>query len=144
MHIFRLAAAVALSFPTAVAADSTLIDKSALPSKEAYGVAELTPLAVSDTGEPSVILLSLEAGEVVPAHAAEAGLRYLTVLSGGVSWGDGETIVEADEKIYRPGQIITISAGDPHWLAARNGPVEAQLILLHNESPVPGILEQMK
>lgn len=137
------AAAVAL-VPTLLAADSTLIDRSALPSQEAYGVATLTPLALSDAGTPSIIVLALEDGDVIPAHATDAGLRYLTVLSGEMSWGDGDTIVQSEEKIYRPGDIITISAGDAHWLAARSGPVAAQLVLLHNESPVPGIQEQMR
>ncbi|MEM1078102.1 MAG: hypothetical protein AAGI09_06195 [Pseudomonadota bacterium] len=143
MKSYILALAVALA-PLAAAADSILINRAALPSKDAHGVARVTPLAITDTGAPSLVVLSLEDGDVVPAHASASGLRYLTVLSGDLSWGDGDTIVVSAEKTYRPGDMITISAGEPHWLAARNGPAEVQLILLHNEVPVPGVQEQMQ
>ncbi|MEM1427901.1 MAG: hypothetical protein AAGG09_00430 [Pseudomonadota bacterium] len=139
-----LLAALLAAAPALAAAETTLIDVDTLPSRTVYDVAELTPLALSAEGAPAVVLLSLDAGDVVPPHAAESGLRLLTVLSGDLSWGDGGSIDGSKERLYGPGSLLTVPAGLDHWLAARSGPVRLQLIVLDDESPVPGIKEQMK
>ena len=140
-----LACLALLALPAAAtAAETTLIDIGALPSKQVYGVADLTPLAVSPSGKPAVVLLDLDAGEVVPPHATESGLRLLTVISGAMSWGDGDKVDETKETVYQPGSVLTVPAKLDHWLAARSEPVRIQLIVLDDETPVPGILEQMK
>ncbi|MEM8822213.1 MAG: hypothetical protein AAGF30_01255 [Pseudomonadota bacterium] len=133
-----------LAMPSVALAETTHVDTTILPSQVVYDVAELTPIAISESGKPAVVLLSLDAGDVVPPHATESGLRLLTVLSGEMSWGDGDTVDEAAERIYGPGSLLAIKAGDDHWLAARNGPVQVQLVLIDDETPVPGIQEQMK
>ena len=143
MRTLTLAAIIAL-LPLSAAAKTTLIDTSALPSKVVWDVAELTPLAVTPGGSPAIVLLDLDAGAVVPPHATKTGLRLLTVLSGDMSWGDGNVIDKAKETVYPAGSILALPAGLKHWLAARNGPVRLQLVLLDDESPVPGIQEQMK
>ncbi|MEM7445891.1 MAG: hypothetical protein AAF414_21395 [Pseudomonadota bacterium] len=135
---------VLATLPFTASAETTLIDTSALPAVEVYEVAELTPLALTPSGVPAVVLLDLDAGDVVPPHATESGLRLLTVLSGNVSWGDGGTINEADEILYPAGSILTVVAGQDHWLAARNGDVRLQMVLLDDEDAVPGVLEQMQ
>ncbi|MEM8855122.1 MAG: hypothetical protein AAGD34_15565 [Pseudomonadota bacterium] len=134
---------LALVLPTAVVAETTLIDTGVLPSSVVHEVATLTPLAVTPSGAPAVLLLDLEAGDVVPPHAAPAGLRLLTVLSGEMSWGDGSRIDETQETVYPAGSILTLPAGVDHWLAARNGSVRLQLILLDDETPVPAMAQQM-
>ena len=141
-----LLACLALAiFPAAaMAAQTTLIDTGALPYKQVYGVADLTPLAVSASGEPVVVLLDLDAGDVVPPHAAKSGLRLLTVISGAMSWGDGSAVDESRETVYPPGSLLTVPAKLDHWLAARSGPVRIQVIVLDDESPVPGVRSQMK
>lgn len=121
-----------------------MINLNTLSQEQVHGVATLTPLALSRGGKPAVVLLDLEAGEVVPPHATEAHSRLLTVLSGEVSWGDGETIVESEEKLYPAGSLLVIPAGDSHWLAARSGDVRLQLIVLDDEKTVPGITAQLK
>ncbi len=130
--------------PSLTMAETSLIDISLLPSRTVYDVAQLTPLAMTSEGAPAVLLLSLDAGDVVPPHATENGLRLLTVLSGEMSWGEGSAVNEAEERLFSPGSVLTVPAGLDHWLAARSGPVQLQLILLDDESPVPGILEQMQ
>ncbi|MDE0373802.1 MAG: hypothetical protein OXI73_14830, partial [Rhodospirillales bacterium] len=133
------------AFPTAaMAAETTPIDIGAMPSKEVYGVADLTPLAISASGEPAVVLLDLEAGEVVPPHAAKSGLRLLTVISGATSWGDGGEVVEGRETVYPPGSLLTVPAKLDHWLAARSGPARIRVIVLDDEIVVPGVRSQMK
>lgn len=143
MRRFLLFLAV-VALPASALAETKLIDTDRLPSKTVYEVAELTPLAVSPSGAPAVVLLDLEAGEVVPPHAAESGLRLLTVLSGDMSWGDGSAVDETKETVYPPGSILVFPAKLDHWLAARKGPVRVQLIVLDDETPVPGIRDQMK
>lgn len=140
-----LACLVLAVFPAAaMAAETTLIDIGALPSKQVHGVADLTPLVVSSSGKPVVVLLDLDAGDVVPPHATKAGLRLLTVISGAMSWGDGGKVDESQETIYPPGSVLTVPAKLDHWLAARSGPVRIQVIVLDDESPVPGVQSQMK
>lgn len=140
--LISVLAAVAL--PTMALAETTLVDTSKLPAKQVYEVAELTPLALSQSGTPAVVLLDLDAGDVVPPHATESGLRLLTVVSGEMSWGDGSAVDESREKTYPPGSFLIIPAGLDHWLAARSGDVRVQLVVLDDEMPVPGIQEQMK
>ena len=140
-----LACLVLAALPAAaIAAETTLIDTGALSSKQVYGVADLTPLVVSSSGVPVVVLLDLDAGDVVPPHATESGLRLLTVISGAMSWGDGSEVDETQETNYPPGSVLTVPAKLDHWLAARSGPVRIQLIVLDDESPVPGVQKQMK
>ena len=135
---------VAAALPSAAMAGTTLVDTSALPSRQVYDVAKLTPLAVSPSGAPAVVLLDLAAGDVVPPHAADKHLRLLTVISGDMSWGDGSEIDESQETVYPAGSILTLPAGVDHWLAARNGSVRLQLIVLDDEAPTPAISEQMQ
>ena len=143
MRMPALAASIALLPLSATAAETSLIDTSALPSKPVWEVAQLTPLALSAEGAPAVVLLDLDAGVVVPPHATKTGLRLLTVISGDMSWGDGSTIDETAETVYPAGSILTLPAGLKHWLAARNGPVRLQLIVLDDEKLVPAVAEQM-
>ncbi|MES0808107.1 hypothetical protein ABLO27_01405 [Roseibium sp. SCPC15] len=139
-----LAAIFALALPIQALADTTLIDIGKLPSKQVYGTAFVTPLAVSPSGQPAIVVLDVESGKVVPPHATKSGLRLLTVLSGDMSWGDGSDVDEKKETVYPPGSFLTVPAGKDHWLAARSDPVRIQLVVLEEEKPVPGIVEQMK
>ena len=139
--LFSLACSLA-ALPAAAAAETTLIDIGALPSTQVHGVAQLTPLAVSPSGEPTVVLLDLDSGDVVPPHATESGLRLLTVISGAMSWGDGDRVDETREIVYPPGSVLTVPPMLDHWLAARSGPVRIQLIALDGQSPVGELLQQ--
>lgn len=143
MRLLILATTITL-LPLAAAADTTLIDTSTLLSREVYDVAQLTPLALTPDGSPAVVLLDLEAGAVVPPHKTESGLRLLTVIAGDMSWGDGGDIDETQETVYPQGSILTLPAGAEHWLAARNGPVRIQLIVLDDETPTAALTEQMQ
>jgi len=138
-----LAALAIVALPAVALAESKPVDTNALPSNTVWDVAELTPLAVTADGTPAVVLLELGDGVVVPPHATDTGLRLLTVLSGEMSWGNGETVDEAAETVYPAGTILTVPAGSPHWLAARSGPVRLTLVLLDDETPVPALAEQM-
>lgn len=133
-----------LVLPAMATAETKLINTDTLPSRTVYDVAELTPLALTAEGAPAMLLLSLDTGDVVPPHATQSGLRLLTVVSGEMSWGDGDAVNEGAERRFGPGSVLAVRAGDMHWVAARSGPVQIQLVLLDDETPVPGIQEQMQ
>ncbi|MBV1896939.1 MAG: cupin domain-containing protein [Rhodobacteraceae bacterium] len=137
-------AAVLAVFPILAMAGTTNVDVSKLPGKPVHDTATVTPLALSQNGSPSVILLSVAAGKEVPAHATEAGLRLITVVSGNLYWGDGDKIDPANETVYPAGSFLMLPSGVPHWLAARDGDLVLQLVVLDGETPVPAIAEQMK
>ncbi len=135
----------ATTLPTLPAvADTVQIDVEALTSQTAYNVAQITPLALDAAGDPLVILLDLSEGDVVPPHAARSNLRLLTVLSGTLYWGDGETVDPAQERVFEPGSFLVIRESEPHWLAARDGDLRLQLVTINADAPVPGIQEQMQ
>ena len=138
-----LLAALALMTPRA-AAESIELDIGLLPSRTMHETALATPLAVTDDGMPAVVLLRVPAGREVPPHAAESGLRLLTVIEGQLSWGNGDTVDRAAETLHRPGSVLMVPAASPHWLAARDGDVLLQMVLLNAASPVPEAAEQMR
>lgn len=140
--------AVALAIPTLAPnlalSETTVVPTAELPHQMAYDVAKLTPLALSAEGTPAVIQLSVANGVEVPPHATESGFRLITVISGDLYWGDGETADAASETVYGPGSVLMLPAGAPHWLAARNGDLVLQLVVLDDEVPVPAIMEVMQ
>lgn len=60
---------------------STAIDPARLSSRQSYGTAKPTPVAVSSSNAPALALLAIDAGKVVPPHCTRSGLRLLTVRS---------------------------------------------------------------
>ena len=122
--------------PASSAEQTSLLDTDSLPRKKVYGVADLTPLAVSEAGTPVVALLDLRAGDVVPPHVTASGLRLLTVLQGNLSWGDGKKVDQAVERIYPAGSILMLPAGVYHWAASRSEDVRIQLVLLDEAATV--------
>lgn len=130
--------------PTIAMSETTVVPTADLPHMMAYDVAKLTPLALTDQGTPAVIQLAVASGVEVPPHATETGTRLITVISGDLYWGDGETVELANETVYGPGTVLVLPAGVSHWLAARNGDLVLQLVVLDDEVPVPAILEVMQ
>ena len=137
-------ALIATLAPGLTEAQTVEVDISALPSRTVYETAQATPLAITAEGTPAILLLRVPAGYEVPPHATEWGLRLLTVIEGPMSWGDGETIDRAAERTYAAGSVLMLPPGVPHWLAARDGDVLLQLVLLDDESPVAAVAEQMR
>lgn len=139
-----LCALAAAAIPFAVSADgTTLVDTGKLASKEVYGAAQMTPLAVRADGVPAVAFLDVAEGSVVPPHATKADLRILTVVSGTLHWGDGTQVDETKEVIYPQGSVLTVPAGVDHWLAARSGPIRLQMVVVDDETPAPSLVAQI-
>ena len=123
-------------------AETKRIDLSQIPAKKVYDAADLRPIALTNAGVPSVVVLEVDKGVVVPPHATKTGLRLLTVLSGDMSWGDGDAVRQDREKIYPAGSHLLVRAGDMHWVAARSGDVRLQLVLLHDQKLTPPVARQ--
>ena len=136
--------ALSLLLITAVAHAATKrINLDQIPAKKMHDAAELRPIALTHDGVPSVVVVEVDNGVVVPPHATKTGLRLLTVLSGDLSWGDGDTVRQDQEKVYPAGSHLLIRAGDMHWVAARNGDVRFKLVLLHDQKLAPPVARQV-
>lgn len=137
-------AALCVAIPSLIYADTTLLNTENLPGKTVYEAAKLIPLAMNSQGKPQVVLLEIANGQEVPAHATDTGLRLISVLKGDVAWGDGDVMDKSTEITYPQGSLLMLPPGVPHWLAARNGDVVLQLVILDETAPTPAIKEQMQ
>lgn len=130
--------------PSLAPAETTLLDLGVLPGKTVHDAATMTPLALTEAGTPMVVTLHLEAGQEVPPHATQSGLRLLSVLSGTLHWGDGDAIDPAAERVFAPGSILVVKPGEMHWLAARSGDLRLQLVVMSEDAPTPAVKEQLQ
>ena len=143
MMKYVLASALVPLGSVSLAAETKELDTDALASKTVHGVAKLTPLALSDEGKPAAVLLNLSAGQVVPPHDAKAPMSLITVVSGTLYWGDGDTVVEGAERIYLQGSVLAMPGGVMHWLAARDGDLKLQVVFLDDETVAPSVQQQL-
>ncbi|MEZ5531783.1 MAG: hypothetical protein R3E69_05320 [Steroidobacteraceae bacterium] len=122
-----------LALPSLAAAGSTLLDLDRLRYDTVYDAARRTILAVDAQGRPLTLLLRIAKGQFLPPHGAEGGLRVLTVVSGTLSWGDGNKVDPAAELTFGPGSVIILPAsGGEHWAAAREDDVLLQVVLVRD------------
>lgn len=122
-----LAATAALLLPLAANAETVQLDTARLAHMAAHGGGEVSPLAIAPDGRPLTALLRIPAGQVLDAHGA-GGSALLTVISGTISWGDGDQVDAAKERKFGPGSVLV--ANGVHWAAARDGDVLAQVVRL--------------
>lgn len=128
-----LAALASLFVPGMAAADSTLLDLGQLRYQTVHDAAERSVLAFDSEGRPLTALLRIAKGQFLPPHGAEGGLRVLTVVSGTLSWGDGNKVDPAAERTFGPGSVIILPAsGGEHWAAAREDDVLLQVVLVRD------------
>lgn len=128
-----LMALAAVAGQSSAQAQSTPIDMESLTYETVHDVAERSILAKDASGRPLVVLLRLHDGDFLPPHGAQGGLRLLTVLSGELSWGDGNDVDPDAERIFGPGTILVVPAeGGEHWAAARNGPIVVQVVFVRD------------
>jgi quercetin dioxygenase-like cupin family protein len=74
-----------------------------------------------------VVRLRFPAGLKIPPHTHPEGTRTLTVLSGTLYFGFGETFDEAKVTAYPPGTFFTELPTTPHYVWARDGEVVLQV-----------------
>ena len=71
---------------------------------------------------PFVLRLSLPDGYKIPLHWNPTA-EYVTVLSGGMQLGMGNSVDTSAEQSYSPGDFVFIPARQPHWAQARGATV---------------------
>jgi|APLow6443716910_1056828.scaffolds.fasta_scaffold390803_2 quercetin dioxygenase-like cupin family protein len=132
-HRIPLLAAViaALVLPGMASAASTRLDIDQLRHDIVHDGVRRTVLAVDGEGRPLSVLLRIGKGQVLPPHGESGGVRLLTVISGTLSWGDGDKVDPAAERSFGPGSVIVIPArGGMHWAAARRDDVLIQVVAI--------------
>lgn len=126
-----LAAALVAGLPVAASAQSTRLDLDALAFDVVHDAARRTILATDAEGRPLTALLRIANGQSLPPHGAAGGSRLLTVVSGTLSWGDGNNVDRAAERRFGPGSVILVPAEcGEHWAAARDGDVLLQVVFV--------------
>ena len=136
--------AISLMLTSSIAkAETKMIDLDQVPTKRVHNSADVRPIAVTSAGVPSLVILEVNKGIVVPPHATQSGLRLLTVLSGNMSWGDGDEVQMGRETIYPAGSHLLLRSGDMHWLAARSEDLRIQMVLLHDQKLTPPVAKQV-
>jgi quercetin dioxygenase-like cupin family protein len=71
------------------------------------------------------IRVRIARGGSIPPHT-HPDARILTVVSGEVYYGFGETVDMAQAKLYAEGAVFTVPANAPHWSAATTSDVVYQ------------------
>lgn len=126
-----VAAIAVLALPGMASAKSTRLDIDQLRYDVVHDGARRTVLAVDSEGRPLSVLLRIGKGQVLPPHGENGGVRLLTVISGTLSWGDGDKVDPVAERDFGPGSVIVIPArGGVHWAAARRDDVLIQVVVV--------------
>lgn len=127
-----LALIVVAAGSPAMAQDLITLDKKtiqALPSTTSPLKITLSPLLQAG-GDVVAVRVSLPANTDIAPHAHPAGkVAMVTVLSGDIKIGLGNTFNEAALKSVPPGEMVMFRDTDPHHFARTgNSPVELILI----------------
>lgn len=143
-RIVLVAMAALLAGSGTAMADSTRIDLDKLQYDVVHDVARRGVLAVDSQGRPLSFLLRIGKGQFLPPHGAGGGIRLLTVVSGTLSWGDGNKVDPAAERSFGPGRVIVVPAqGGEHWAAARKDDVLLQIVLVGEGALTPSVAAQV-
>lgn len=142
-HDALLLAAAALVLPGMASAQSTRLDIDKLRYDTVHDAARRGVIAVDGQGRPLTFLLRIAKGQFLPPHGATGPIRLLTVVSGTLSWGDGNKVDPAAERTFGPGSIIVVPAqGGEHWAAARHDDVILQAVLVYDGALAPAAAAQ--
>ncbi len=137
-RILLLAAAALLAGSGAASAKSTRIDLDKLRYDTVHDAARRGVIALDSQGRPLTFLLRIPKGQFLPPHGASGGIRLLTVVSGTLSWGDGNNAEPAAERSFGPGSVIVVPAqGGEHWAAARKDDVLIQVVVVGEGALAP-------
>ena len=122
-------AALLVAGAGAAAAASTVIalTPSTMQWTAGTGVNKGTSLTIL-TGNPakagpSIIRVKMPNGYVNQPHY-HAHPEYLTVISGAILFGTGDTVNKSAAKLYGPGSFIAVPAGVHHWSIVQGETVE--------------------
>lgn len=142
--LLAAATAVSLAAPGVDAAKSTRLDLDKLGFQTVYDAAQRAVVAVDGQGRPLAVLLRIRKGQFLPPHGEDGGVRLLTVVSGELSWGDGDKVDPAAERRFGPGSVIVLPAkGGKHWAAARRDDVLLQVVPVGSGALAPEAAAQV-
>jgi len=122
-------AAILVAGVSAATAAGTVValNPSAMHFAAGTGSAKGTSAAIL-TGNPakagpSVIRVKMPDGYVNKPHY-HANPEYITIISGSVLFGTGDTVNKSAAKLYGPGSFIAVPAGVHHWSIVQGETVE--------------------
>lgn len=121
--ILALSMGSAFGQPTETAVMPDQIKWATLPAVPGLKLSYLT----GGTEKPGLyeLRVQLVAGATVPPHT-HPDTRCVTVLSGELSAGTGETVNLEQMKSFPPGSFHCVPAGTPHYVSAKKGDVVFQ------------------
>lgn len=118
-------------FQAPVRAESNVIVKTPgdITFSESAGGMPQVAVLYGDPGKSEFFVLRMKfpAGFKVQPHTHPEGVRTLTVLSGTLYFGFGETFDEAKAKPFPPGTFFTELPTTPHFVWAKEGDVIVQV-----------------
>ena len=120
-----------------------LLDQNALPWKPVHGDGQMAPLALTESGKPLAVLIRLPKGGVLQPHSGSARWHFITVVSGTLSYADGDVLDQGKLKDYPAGSVLVLPQGLMHYAMARQGDVLLQATLIHQDSLAPEVRRQM-
>ena len=143
-HLIFVALAATLAVPSVTSAKSTRLDIEQLRYEAVHDAAQRGIIALDREGRPLTFLLRIKKGNFLPPHGASGPIRLLTVVSGTLSWGDGNKVDPAAERTFGPGSVIMVpTQGGEHWAAARHDDVILQAVLVHEGTLAPEAAAQL-
>lgn len=140
MRMLWMMLAAGVVLPASGSAETVRLDLGNLATQTAHEAGRVSPLAMATDGRPLSALLRIPAGGVLAPHGG-GETALVTVLSGTLSWGDGDAVDPARERSFAPGSVLVVNGR--HWAAARGGEVLLQVVRLAEGNRLsPGVAEQ--
>ncbi|TVR57365.1 MAG: hypothetical protein EA420_19120 [Candidatus Competibacteraceae bacterium] len=141
LALLLLLAFASLSAPANEPA-TQLLDQNALPWKPVHGDGQMAPLALTESGKPLAVLIRLPKGGVLQPHSGSARWHFITVVSGTLSYADGDVLDQGKLKDYPAGSVLVLPQGLMHYAMARQNDVLLQVTLIHQDSLTPEVRRQ--
>jgi quercetin dioxygenase-like cupin family protein len=147
MKMQRLALLLLLAFASLSAPANEpatqLLDQNALPWKPVHGDGQMAPLALTESGKPLAVLIRLPKGGVLQPHSGSARWHFITVVSGTLSYADGDVLDQGKLQDYPAGSVLVLPQGLMHYAMAQQNDVLLQVTLIHKDSLTPDVRRQM-
>ena len=139
-----LSALLMLGLHSAAMAETYTFTPDDFTYKTVHDVAKIAPVVMDETGKPKTVFLKIPKDNILPPHGVEKDYRVFTVISGPVFWGDGDVVDPAKEKRLPAGSVIVVPPmKGHHWVAAREGDILMQGVVVPDKTFVPVIANKI-
>jgi quercetin dioxygenase-like cupin family protein len=108
-----------------------------------HGDGQMAPLALTESGKPLAVLIRLPKGGALKPHSGSAHWHFITVVSGTLSYADGDVLDQTKLKDYPAGSVLVLPHELMHYAMARQTEVLLQVTLLHQDSLTHDVHRQM-